>query len=152
MDGILKEIGKLEQLTQWDASIAKGKAPAVSTSLDTLLNTLRAARAQLDTDPAAAGASLTALPKAVAECKKDIDQRQKEVYNAVVRIGKAMDKVFSAPMPDLSEHAPLFAEKEEIHALEEAIAQHYLRTGYFDIAHTLVEVNDLSCCCMVVRD
>jgi hypothetical protein len=139
MEGVLKEISKLEQLTQWDKP-SKGKSPSISTSLDTLLTTLRAARTKVDTDSSSAGPSIVVLPKAVEDCRKEVDQRQKEVYNALAKIGKALDKVFTAPLPEMSEHAPLFAEKEDVKALEEAIAQHYMRTGHFEIARVLVEV------------
>jgi hypothetical protein len=133
MDGILNEITKLEQLTQW-AGPSKSKAPSIPTSLDVLLGILYAAREDLSP------ATLGSLPKATKDCRQDIDQRLKEVYNAISKISKAMDKVFTAPVPDLSENGPLFAEKEDVRALEEAIAQHYLRTGHFDIARVLVEV------------
>lgn len=96
MDGALKELAKLEQLTDPSAS-PKGKTPSIDQSLDGLLNTLRTAR-----DKVAAGTAspvtLVALPKSVDACRKEVEERHKEVYNALARLGKALDKVRVWPL------------------------------------------------------
>lgn len=93
MDGPLKELAKLELLTDPSPS-KKGKTPAIEESLDGLLKTLRDAR-----DKIAAGTAspvtLAALPKTVDARRKDVEEKHKEVYNALARMGKALDKVRS---------------------------------------------------------
>jgi hypothetical protein len=176
MEAISKDIARLEKLAAWDATAAKGKAPSFVHSLDALLDELRAARTQLNGDvsgssisdssamtimSAAALETIRKLPLTVEACRKSIDLRQKELYNAHARVGKALDKAFPNPLPDLSEYIPqpsqptttsrsatisaatmsptLFSSPTERSALERAIAQHYLRTGHFEIAHTLLQ-------------
>lgn len=91
MDAALKELAKLEQLTD-PSSSKKGKTQAIDQSLETLLTTLRTAR-----DKVAAGTAspvtLVALPKSVDTCRKEVEERHKEVYNVLARMGKALDKV-----------------------------------------------------------
>ena len=93
MEACLKELTKLEKLVS-NASSSKGKAPSVEESLDSLLRSLRdtkesiqAGTAKLDT--------YGALANKVESTKKDVDERQKEVYNSLARFGKSLDKVCS---------------------------------------------------------
>ena len=86
-----------------------------------------------------------------------MDERQKEIYSSVSRIGKALDKVRfpSSHLPaflpeiDLCEqkfptslptYPDLFTSEESVAALERTIALHFLRTGQFDVAETFLEV------------
>lgn len=88
MDGpLLKELTKLETLTA--QSSGKGKGVSVVESLDSLLQTLYQAKAQGTLSVDAVGQ----LVNTVNARKKDIDDRQKEVYSSIARIGKALDKV-----------------------------------------------------------
>ena len=89
MDACLAELAKPEKLT---SPTGKGKAPPVPDSLDSLLQSLREARAQCEAGNVSAS-SLKSLSRTVDARKKDIDDRQKEVYNAVSKLGKALDKV-----------------------------------------------------------
>lgn len=91
MDGPLKELAKLEKIVA-GGSAGKGKAPAIDQSLDSLLDTLRAAK-QRYSDGAGSQATLLSLSKTVGDKKKEVDDRQKDVYNAVLKVGKALDKV-----------------------------------------------------------
>ena len=93
MDGPLKELDKLERLAA-GASAGKGKAPSVDQSLDVLLEALRNARERFLAGTGSQ-ANLVALAKLVESKKKDIDDRQKELYNATAKVGKALDKVRS---------------------------------------------------------
>jgi hypothetical protein len=88
MDAALKELGKLEKLT----SAAKGKSPAIQDSLDSLLQYLQDERDRVLTGTAAPE-SIGALSSNIENIKKDIDDRQKEIYNSLSRFGKALDKV-----------------------------------------------------------
>lgn len=91
MDAPLKELAKLDKLTAGTSS-AKGKAPSIDQSLDALLESLRNAKERF-LSGTGSQATLEALVKKVEEKKKEIDDRQKEVYNALAKFGKALDKV-----------------------------------------------------------
>jgi hypothetical protein len=84
MEGPLKELTKLEKLSN-------GKAPSILDSLDALLRSLQDAKEAIQ-----AGDTyepLQALAQVVETRKKEVDDRQKEVYSTLSRFGKALDKV-----------------------------------------------------------
>lgn len=87
--GALKELEKLCSLTA-PGSKATSKSKPIDATLDGLLATLTGYRERI-----AAGESvdLTQLPTIVEKAKKDVDARQQEVYTALTRYGKALDKV-----------------------------------------------------------
>lgn len=91
MDGSLKELAKLEKLAS-GAPAGKGKAQSLAQSLDALLDSLRIAKERF-LNGVGSQATLDTLAKAIEDKKKEIDERQKEVYNALARVGKALDKV-----------------------------------------------------------
>jgi hypothetical protein len=95
MDAALKELDKLQQLTSDSPSTGKSKTPAIQDSLDSLLQTLHAQKKRLEAG-IASEAELATLAKTVESRKKEIDERQKEIYNCLARYGKALDKVCSA--------------------------------------------------------
>jgi len=68
--------------------------------------------------------------------KKEIDERQKEMYSSLSRLGKALDKKFPNPVPTYSN---LFSSPESVAALERTIALHFLRTGQFEVAETFLK-------------
>ncbi|RDX56891.1 hypothetical protein OH76DRAFT_1370055 [Lentinus brumalis] len=139
MDGPLKELTRLEKLAA-GASAGKGKAPSVNQSLDVLLDALRSARERFIAGTGSQ-ANLVALAKLVEDKKKEVDDRQKELYNATVKVGKALDKKFTNPLPS---YEPLFQSPEAKAALERTIAIHFLRTGQFDTAETFISESDIS--------
>jgi hypothetical protein len=89
MDGALKELAKLEKLTT--PSLTKGK-PSVIDSLDALLESLRDAKHRVD-DGTATEDTFSQLALIAEERKKELDERQKEIYGSLARFGKAVDKV-----------------------------------------------------------
>ena len=91
MDGPLKELAKLEKLTS-GVPAGKGKAQSLDQSLDALLDSLRIARERF-LSGTGSQATLDTVAKAIEDKKKEIDERQKDVYNALARVGKALDKV-----------------------------------------------------------
>ncbi len=97
MDGPLKELAKLEKLAS-GAPAGKAKAPSIDQSLDALLDSLRIAKEHF-LNGTGSQATLEALAKTVEDKKKEIDERQKEVYNTLARVGKALDKVRSGGGP-----------------------------------------------------
>ena len=92
MDAAVKELVKLEKLTSTPSSPSKGKSPSIDNSLDFLLETLHDLRQHL-MDGIASEEEIRDLSKVVDARKKEIDDRQKEVYNTLARYGKALDKV-----------------------------------------------------------
>lgn len=90
MEGPLKELAKLEKLTATPSP--KGKSPSVIDSLDALHVALLEAKESAESGPASVD-TLAQLTQVVEAKKKEIDERQKEVYSAVARLGKALDKV-----------------------------------------------------------
>ncbi|KDQ61053.1 hypothetical protein JAAARDRAFT_32047 [Jaapia argillacea MUCL 33604] len=132
MEAPLKELAKLEQLTS-KASSSKGKS--IPDSLDSLLQSLRDAKNRLEAG-AASEDTLVNLAKTVDARKKDVDDRQKEIYNSLARMGKALDKKFTSSLPF---YPPMFQSPEANQALENTIAVHFLRTGQFTAAAAFIE-------------
>lgn len=87
MDAALKELAKLEKLT----ADGKAKSPPIDQTLDALLTTLRAERERVQSGNGSPGA-FEELAAKVERLKKDLDDRQKEIYNSISRYGKALDK------------------------------------------------------------
>jgi hypothetical protein len=90
MDGPLKELAKLEKLTA--KTSAKGKSTAVSDPLESLLQSLRQAKDRVEKEGVSEDVTVQ-LAQTIEARKKEIDDKQKEVYNALARLGKALDKV-----------------------------------------------------------
>lgn len=87
MDSLLKELTKLEKLTA-----VNGKGASIAQSLDSLLQSLKEARAAF-LDGECSEEDLKQLAQLVEAKKKEVDDRQKEVYSVLSRLGKALDKV-----------------------------------------------------------
>lgn len=91
MDASLKELAKLEKLASSSGS-SKGKAPSIDDSLDALLRSLRETKETIQAGTASLD-TYSSLAGKVEGTKKDVDERQKEVYNSLQRFGKSLDKV-----------------------------------------------------------
>ncbi|KAK2466960.1 hypothetical protein APHAL10511_001218 [Amanita phalloides] len=129
MDAPLKEVAKIEKLP------SKGKFYPAHESLDSLLSSLDEARSQILAGNADEQ-TFVHLASLVDARKKEIDDRQKELYSALSRLGKALDKKFPNPLPSYSN---LFSSSESVTALERTIALHFLRTGQFEISETFIK-------------
>ncbi|KAJ7685135.1 CTLH/CRA C-terminal to lish motif domain-containing protein [Mycena polygramma] len=127
MDGPLKELAKLEKLSA--GTSGKGKA-SISDSLDSLLKSLRETKEAIQPGVVSPDA-LRQLSETVDLRKKEVDERQKEIYTSISRLGKALDKKFTANLPSYPE---VFTSTTSMTALERTIALHFLRTGQFDTA------------------
>ncbi|EDR14274.1 uncharacterized protein LACBIDRAFT_305943 [Laccaria bicolor S238N-H82] len=127
MEGPLKELTKLEKLSN-------GKAPSILDSLDALLRSLQDAKEAIQ-----AGDTyepLQPLAQVVEMRKKEVDDRQKEVYSTLSRFGKALDKKFPTSLPTYS---GTFSSQSSKHAIERTVALHLLRTGQFDAAEIFIQ-------------
>ncbi|KAG2349405.1 hypothetical protein BDR05DRAFT_922791 [Suillus weaverae] len=131
MDGPLKDLAKLERLTER----AKGKTPSIENSLDSLLQSLREVKDRINAGSVTED-TYALLAQTVEAKKKEIDEKQKEIYNGIARLGKALDKKFTQPLPT---YEPLFASKDALAALERTIALHFLRTGQFSTAEAFIQ-------------
>ncbi|KAJ7273660.1 ubiquitin-protein ligase E3 [Mycena haematopus] len=132
MDGPLKELSKLEKLTT--SSSGKGKG-TISDSLDSLLQCLRETRDAIQPGTVSPDLLLQ-LSQTVDVKKKEVDDRQKEIYTSISRLGKALDKKFPAALPS---YPDVFTSPTSVTALERTIALHFLRTGQFDTAGVFLQ-------------
>ncbi|KAJ7285889.1 CTLH/CRA C-terminal to lish motif domain-containing protein [Mycena rebaudengoi] len=123
----LKELSKLEKLTA--GTSGKGKSPSICDSLDSLLDSLRETKAAIQPGTSVPPELLIQLAQTVELKKKEIDERQKDIYNCLSRFGKALDKKFPASLPS---YPDVFTSGASVTALERTIALHFLRTGQFD--------------------
>ena len=89
MDVPMKELEKLRASTE---SSTKGKTPSADTSLDSLLQSLYEVKSRIEAGTVTQD-TFALLSQTVDTKKKEIDEKQKEVYNAIARLGKALDKV-----------------------------------------------------------
>ncbi len=85
-------------------------------------------------DPAIVLAELRAE---VELLQRSVNERQKEMYNALIKYGKALDKKFPTNVATLSDPR-LFA---STHVLRDVVQQHFLHSGDFDLAERLAEVS-----------
>jgi hypothetical protein len=132
MEGPLKELAKLEKLT---SKSLKGKAASVDDSLVSLLLSLRDAKDRLE-GGVETEETIMQLAQTVDTIKKDVDDRQKEIYTSLSRLGKALDKKFVSSLPT---YEPLFSSPQSVVALERTIALHFLRTGQFATAEIFLD-------------
>jgi DNA repair exonuclease SbcCD ATPase subunit len=92
MEGPLKELAKLERLT--DNASAKGKSPSISDSLDSLLQSLRDVKDRLEVGTETQD-TFSQLAMTVDAKKKEVKDKEQEIYSSLARLGKALDKVRS---------------------------------------------------------
>ena len=87
MDASLKELTRLETLTASD-----GKSPSLIDSLDSLLDSLRKAKDEFLSGNCTEE-QLSQLTQTIESKKKEVEDRQKEVYSVMSRFGRTLDKV-----------------------------------------------------------
>ncbi|KAK1232255.1 hypothetical protein PQX77_004629 [Marasmius sp. AFHP31] len=136
MDVLLKELTKLEKLT---ASNGRGKTVPIKESLDSLLSALEHGKQVVETE-GVTSESWKGVTDILESKKKEIDERLKETYSSMTRLGKAIDKKFSTPLPS---YPGLFESDTAVKALERTIALHFLRTGQFETAQTFIQESEV---------
>ncbi|KAI6109149.1 CTLH/CRA C-terminal to lish motif domain-containing protein [Pisolithus croceorrhizus] len=132
MDVPLKELAKLRAVTE---GTSKGRNPSIEGSLDSLLQTLHQVKNKIETESLNKD-TLVLLAQTIEAKKKEIDEKQKEIYNAIVRLGKALDKTFTQPLPS---YDPLFMSDDAKASLDAIVAVHFLRTGQFSAAEMFIQ-------------
>jgi hypothetical protein len=87
-EALLKEIDKLSPK-------GGGKSLSVADSLDALLKSLHSAKAALRSESTekSVGDIIAEVGKGVEEKRANVEERQKEFYNTLGKLGKALDKV-----------------------------------------------------------
>lgn len=135
---------------------SKGKAPSASTpsstftvaeSLDGLLASLESVRSSLANHAGSAPSAPVVVAEtkaAVAISQRAIADRQKEVYNALARLGKAYDKKFTTPIDELAP-PELFTSVEATRATEAVIMDQLMRSGQWEAAEELSRVSSQGC-------
>ena len=101
MDAALKELDKLDKLA---SLTSQSKTPSVNDTLDNLLSTLHDLKSQIESG-VASPYDVEGINRVVEERKKDLDDRQKEVYASITRLGKGLDKVGRSASSGISESA-----------------------------------------------
>ncbi|KLO18529.1 ubiquitin-protein ligase E3 [Schizopora paradoxa] len=150
MDAALKDLSKLENLTHLSrassyvqrsplaSTSGKGKSTSsIEESLDGLLASLRDVKERLEAGTASEE-DVANVCKIIEERKKEVDERQKEIYSTLGKVGKALDKKFTSAVPE-SPH--LFTSEASQEALLRTVALHFLRTGQFSTAETFFETH-----------
>ncbi|PWN30947.1 hypothetical protein BDZ90DRAFT_229938 [Jaminaea rosea] len=118
---------------------------AVSESLDSLLSSLETMRSTIASDQSPPSAPVVAAEtKAlIAKSQKAIADRQKDVYNALSKLGKAYDKKFPTPVDGIADPA-LFMGAQAQEALEAVVLDHMLRMGEWQAAGELAKESSQS--------
>ncbi|KAF8636596.1 hypothetical protein AX17_003406 [Amanita inopinata Kibby_2008] len=130
MEGPLKELAKLEKLTA-----TKVTSYPTQDALESLLLALYEAKSRVVVGNADEQ-TFTQLARLTEAKKREIDERQKEIYSTLSKLGKALEKKFATAVPVYSN---LFSSPDSLASLERAIALHFLRTGQFEIAETFLK-------------
>ncbi|KAG6337209.1 hypothetical protein ID866_1881 [Astraeus odoratus] len=128
----MDELARLRAITE---GTPKGKAPPIDSSLDSLLQTLFQVKDRLEAGTISED-TFALLAQTVEAKRKDIEEKQKEIYSAIMRLGKALDKSFTQSLPA---YDPLFASDNAKASLDLVVAMHLLRTGQFSTAETFIQ-------------
>jgi len=88
MEGPLKELGKLEKVTTARAA----QSASVADSLDVLIASMYETKKQMEESGFEVD-TVRQLARTVDVQRKEVDERQKEVYSSISRLGKALEKV-----------------------------------------------------------
>lgn len=144
MDALYADLQKLEFQSNLSRTIS---------DLETLINTLETTRAKIAANPSTQLPALASLQKTAQQQTKRILDDQKELYNAVNRYGKAVDKKFKNVPTDLDPtivsggSADVEGKEgkgvaqvlsEDTTLLDRAIAMHLIREGSFEVAETFL--------------
>jgi len=127
MEGIQKEHERL---------LRKSNLSKPISTIDRVLTLLTAARSQLAEDPSSSTVVLESLNRQLTPAISTLNDDQKDVYTALGKYGKALDKRFKASAAlSSSEYDALAAQSNLINR---AIAMHLIREGNFDVASTFI--------------
>lgn len=117
------------------AKVATSADESVMDALDHLLDALEEAkRSTLPTQ------ILTAqLQQKVTKCGKTINEKHKEYYSALSKLGKSLDKKFVIPIDGVAD-AKLFQSELAQGALDRVVRDHLERCGEWEVARMFEQV------------
>lgn len=81
------------------------------------------------------------LQQRVAKCSKTINDKHKEYYNALAKLGKALDKKFVIALDDVTD-VKLFQSEIAQDALKRVVRDHLERTGECEVARMFEQVRE----------
>lgn len=125
------------------SSTASSSKATVAESLDDLLGSLETIRSSLSGDSSSTPSPPVVQAEtkaAIARSQKAFNDRTKEVYNALAKLGKAYDKKFTTSVEGIAD-PNLFMGDEAQQALEAVVMDHLLRMGEWDAAQQLSQVS-----------
>ncbi|CEH17313.1 Predicted E3 ubiquitin ligase [Ceraceosorus bombacis] len=127
MDSLLSDLSKLS-----------ARAPSLynSTVPSSFASNLDAFITQLETERASSSPNLPLLADAFASLQSSSSTRVKEYYNALARLGKALDKKFPSSLSGIAD-PNLFSSPSSKYALDSTVALHLMRAGEWEVAETL---------------
>lgn len=128
MDSVQKEHDRLLKKANLSKPIA---------SVDKIINFLTAAREAVAADPASTPFTLAMLRNRVNSALSQLNEDQKEIYNALGKYGKVLDKKFKASSQFSSAEYHALEGQESL--INRAIAMHLIREGNFDVASTFLK-------------
>ncbi|KAI5858789.1 CTLH/CRA C-terminal to lish motif domain-containing protein [Tricharina praecox] len=133
MDAIQAEFDRLNNKSNLSKAV---------TDIDKCIALLENARNQIAQEPSSRGMTLARLQQSVNSQLEKVGGDHKEVYTALNRYGKALDKKFKAASAFSS--SDYDALSNEGHLINRAIAMHLIREGQFTVASKFVqEAGDL---------
>jgi hypothetical protein len=162
MDAIQKELEKLhkrlpalvepkgynaEVSSAASISRAKDTSSNVFYALDQLIHTFEEAQQRLVRQESSVDPSilLSELRASVGQAQRGVNERQKEYYSALSKLGKALEKKFPTSTASLTD-SRIFTSVQAQHSLESVVLEHFLRNGDWDLAEELAMVRPLSLC------
>lgn len=81
------------------------------------------------------------LQQRVAKCSKTINDKHKEYYNALAKLGKALDKKFVIALDDVTD-VKLFQSEIAQDALKRVVRDHLERAGECEVARMFEQVRE----------
>lgn len=109
-------------------------------ALDDLIRSLE--EAKQSTLPS--GILTAQLEKKVSKCSKTINEKHKEYYNSLSKLGKALDRKFVIPIDGVADYS-LFQSDLAQGALNKVIRDHLMRCGEWDVARNFSRVSKNRC-------
>lgn len=128
MEAIQKEHDRLLKKTNLSKPIA---------SVDKIINFLTDAREVIAAHPSSTAFTLAMLRNRVNSALSQLNEDQKEIYNALGKYGKVLDKKFKASSQLSSSEYDALEGQE--HLINRAIAMHLIREGNFDVASVFLK-------------
>ncbi|PWN48712.1 hypothetical protein IE53DRAFT_347009 [Violaceomyces palustris] len=115
------------------SSKAAATNPSVHDSIDKLIDQLEHAKRSIHTSPNLS--PLADVRTCLEATQKNVSERQKELYLALSKVSKAVDKKFPTSVDGVADPS-LFSTREAQSALESVVLQHLMRSADWESAET----------------